>query len=170
MSTPEQQDINVRVQNRMNFYGPVLIFIGAPISGAAVFFLIVASITHWSVIVSLSLWLVIGFFVILGLVAIALVSVIFSFAYSRYAIARGQRMRNTVLHTDEHYAIIEVNGRPQLVQVQIEKYNYNIRQIEAPEEVPLIEAPKLPDFVRYEDIRERIPRGHTLLGIGDGAN
>lgn len=62
-----------------------------------------------------------------------------------------------------------------------EKHNYNHRITEPKtidaddtrvvEEVPLLEAPKprLPEFVRYEEVKGRIPAGHAIVGIGENS-
>jgi len=183
---------DVRIDSRINFFGPVFVFIGTPLVLVILSVYAVFAVTHWHEFVGISGWIVKGV-----LIFIAILSGLTLFwiagkaagpsvtVYHRWAEARGQRMRNKVLYTSATYAIVEHKGQPRLIPVTVEKYNYNIRQVESPKQLQLpapveeeIEEaeyeeepeedyiPTIPSLVRYEDVAHAVPQGHALLGVG----
>ena len=77
--------------------------------------------------------------------------------------------RRDYLDSGPNHAAYLEEGKVVITPVVQERHVHNHKELPAPlEEERQIEAPPLPTFVRYEDIRPLIPRGHTLVGVGPG--
>src|SRR6266567_600272 len=121
MENNSHDNLNVRLNTKINFYGPV-VFIGSiSISGIGLFFFILWASTHWAIAVLLSAILVYG---LLGLVALTLVSLVtwliikvvvhpWITAKERMMEANAQEWRNRLLYADSHFAVVvDAEGRP----------------------------------------------------------
>jgi hypothetical protein len=171
-------NIDVRINSKIHIYGHVLL-IGSLFSGGiGIFFLALFTITHFTQAVILSSIYIYGLSVLLGLSLLGLVIGLWvklvivpgSRAYASAVEARGQAKRNKLIHIQDNAAVIEnekghVEVVPLLTMQQRDIYHHK------QEETPLLEAPvvdPLPAFVPYEDVRRKIPTGHTLIGMGAG--
>src|SRR6266567_6294728 len=121
MENNSHDNLNVRLNTKINFYGPV-VFIGSiSISGIGLFFFILWASTHWAIAVLLSAILVYG---LLGLVALTLVSLVtwliirvvvhpWIAARERMIAASAQEWRNKLLYADSHFAVVvDGTGHP----------------------------------------------------------
>lgn len=84
-------------------------------------------------------------------------------ALHMFLTAIGQPKRNRVQAVHENYTVVD----GQFYQVSQDRTTYNLKGEMAPKQIaaPDEETPDLPTFVRYEDVRPHIPRGHTLVGV-----
>ncbi len=111
---------DIRVNTKINFYGPVVVIGSIPILGVGLAFLLIWITTHWSAAIALSGWLVYGFFALLGatlfilVMALAVKIVIHPLvgAYERHVLTQGQELKNKVIWAQENCVIYysEVEG------------------------------------------------------------
>lgn len=94
-------------------------------------------------------------------------------AYHEWQIARGQKVKNKVLVTQPHYTVVNEltpDGKYEpkvypIIQGRLTSPHSDdqaLKQLSEPDE-----NATLPTLVRYEDIRHLVPKGHTLLGVGE---
>lgn len=177
-----QQGGGFSVQNRMTFYGPV-VAVFAPITAVGLTIFVIFAFTHWGQLVALSGSIVAWSLIILATGAIialawAASKVLLIILHGSVELYRhvsetriAARRERKVLVVHDNYVILEIDGKPTVIPVAQEKHTYSHRagrvEIEEVEDVPQLPAPSLPTDVNYEDIREKIPSDHSLIGLSE---
>lgn len=116
MENNSHDNVNVRLNTRINFYGPVLALGSIPVLAVGLFLFILWTSTHWSAAIALSAWLVYGFFSLVALTLLILIAALavkivihpLAGAYERHIEARGQAKRNRVVYAQENAMVVEV--------------------------------------------------------------
>ena len=171
---------DVKLQNRMTFnhshitiiFAPIIVF-GFIVFGSWIIFFPHAylAVVPW----------IIGSVLIIG--GLAVVSALVAFgvhfiarpvvhliqdARHSFTDARIKWHRRDYLESGPNHAAYLEKGIVMIKPVIQERHNH-IHKPELPAAEPKqIEAPPLPEYVRYEDIKPLIPRGDTLVGAGPG--
>jgi hypothetical protein len=109
MDNSQHDNVNVRVNSRINFYGPV-VFIGSiSISSVGLFFFILWTATHWTTAVLLSAILTLFGITICALVAWLCIRIVVHpliTARERMSEAKAQEWRNRLVVAENHYAVV----------------------------------------------------------------
>lgn len=181
----QQAQGNVNIQSRMVFHGPVFVLF-APITVVGLFIFGVFAFTHFKQLVAMSGTIVAWSLFLLAAAAIiglawcaskvllmlayGCVELYRHFAETRIAVQRDKK----VLAIHPNYAILMIDGQPELKAVPQEKHTYTHRQgrIDEIEEVdedepPALPSPQLPSHVEYDAIRRQVPPGRSLVGVSE---
>jgi len=112
---------DIRINSRINFYGPVIMIGTISFSSVGLFFFVLWAATHWAQAVLMSSILVYGLFGLLGIAVVALVVCLIIKVVVHPAIsakernieANAQEWRNRLLYADSHFAIVvDADGDP----------------------------------------------------------
>ncbi len=107
MATDKQHDVDVRINSRINFYGPVVMVGSISISGVGLFFLILWTVTHWLEAIMLSAILIYGVVSLFGLTLFGLVAALWMKFVIRPGIeARALEARNKLVHYQDNCVVI----------------------------------------------------------------
>lgn len=182
---------NITIKNAHAHLPVQALWLLVPVEGLGVLAILAYVATHWQLFVqqttAIMAWLalVVSMAAYLGLIYLlvrvvrsgieALVALVQGLmgAYRQFEEARSVRTANKVsqalLHAGNNVVVYRNQAGEIIVKtIQQEKYNYSIRQIDAPgngqQQLP---PPKqgIPDVIRYEDVADAIPEDMSLLGI-----
>lgn len=164
-ASSSHDNVDVKVNNRINVYGNVSIVGSISLVGVGFLFLGIWMFTHWQAAVVLSSVVVYGLVALFGLTVLAFVAAIWirfvvspaTDAYERRVGAQGQEMRNRLIHAQENAVIIEMS--PGQLQV-----------------VPLLPAPQVVEATAQEPtgskeaVLELFEKGLSLRDIAKATN
>lgn len=178
LSSPHD-NIDVRVNNKITIYGNVTLIGSISVASVGFLFLGIWITQHWPDAIMLSSILVYGFVSLLGLSALGLVAALWvkvviqpaAGAYQRVVEARGQDIRNKLVHTQDNGVVLvtETGNLEVIPLVTIEQrdiFHHKPALPPAPEQEEHETKVQLPEYVSYDEIRSYVPPGHTLLGVG----
>jgi hypothetical protein len=169
---------DVRIQAKANFYGPVILWIGAPVLAVCLFCFVVYVVFFWREFVQLTGYLpwIVGTMLVLLVVGIssrAGVAIYHKAGTARleHARAKGEALRAmTVLSEQESYTLVRYpTGEIHLLQPVQDQYRYNIK---VPETAMLPPAPNSPqlsgrDLIVQGHIDRALAAGKYLLGYDE---
>lgn len=113
----QQHENNIKINNRVTIYGNVTLVGSISLVSVGALFLAIWLVTHWTEAILVSAILVYGVLALLGLVSLGLVSALwvrlviapYAGAYTRVVEARGQELRNKLVHYQDN-AVVLVNA------------------------------------------------------------
>jgi hypothetical protein len=114
MGEPSHDNVDVRLNTRINFYGPVVMIGSLSISGVGLFFFVLWAATHWGQAIVLSSVLVYGLLGMFALTVSALITWLIIqvvvhpiiSARERMSEAKAQEWRNRLVVAENHYAVV----------------------------------------------------------------
>lgn len=181
---------NITIKNAHAHLPVQALWLLVPVEGLGVLAILAYVATHWQLFVqqttAIMAWLVlvVSIAAYLGLIYLlvrvvrsaieALVALVQGLmgAYRQFEEARSVRAANKVsqalLHAGNNVVVYRSpSGEIIVQQIQQEKYNYSIRQVDGastqPQQLPPPQG--IPDVIRYEDIAHEVPESMSLLGI-----
>src|SRR5947209_13853425 len=128
-TTTHDNHTDVRIQSKVNFYGPVLLSMGMPFVGLALVIFGVWMWTHWTTFVDMTPLIVDSTLVLVAALSLILVAgLLVKIVFHPIVHLRGQAVRNSLVAQHDNYVVVKrKNGELELLTASQEKHVYNYR-------------------------------------------